>query len=231
MSDEELRDELVTVVGAGHETTATALAWAVERLLRTPRVLSAAAGVDRGRRGRLPRRRRSRRRCASRPVIVDVARKLTAPAEIGGYELPAGHARAAGDRRAALPRGPLSRSPTSSGPSASSTASADNYAWIPFGGGVRRCLGAAFAQYEMRVVLRDDPRARRAARPRPAPGAGQDPQHHAGARQGRPGGAGATAPHLLTVPCARLSRRCRPRPRRACSSRRAGRRRCCRRAW
>ena len=77
---------------------------------------------------------------------------------------------------------------------------ADSYAWIPFGGGVRRCLGAAFAQYEMRVVLRAILERADLRRPGPAPGAGQDPQHHAGAGQGRPGGAGATAPHLLTVP-------------------------------
>ena len=89
MSDRELRDELVTVVGAGHETTATALAWAIERLLRTPRVLarlreSIAAGEDEYLDATIKETLRAR------PVIVDVARKLTAPAEIGGYELPAG---------------------------------------------------------------------------------------------------------------------------------------------
>ena len=63
MSDHELRDELVTVLGAGHETTATGLAWAVERLARNPARAGAAARLARRRRGGLPRPPRSRRRC------------------------------------------------------------------------------------------------------------------------------------------------------------------------
>src|SRR4051794_20882264 len=87
MSDEELRDELVTVLGAGHETTATGLAWAMERLLRTPSVLarlreSIAAGEEDYLEATVKETLRTR------PVIVDVARKLTAPFAIGGYELP-----------------------------------------------------------------------------------------------------------------------------------------------
>ena len=119
MSDEELRDELVTVLGAGHETTATGLAWAMERLLRTPRALeklreSLAAGDDDYLGATVKETLRTR------PVIIDVARRLTAPAEIGGYDW----------SRAALrwPRSPPCTtarisfpSPTSSGPSASST--------------------------------------------------------------------------------------------------------------
>ena len=89
MSDEELRDELVTVVGAGHETTATALAWALERLLRTPRVLAPLqASIEAGEDDYLDATIKETLR--ARPVIVDVARKLTAAARIGGYELPAG---------------------------------------------------------------------------------------------------------------------------------------------
>ena len=89
MSDHELRDEMVTVLGAGHETTATGLAWAVERLVRNPAVLaklrdSLAAGEEDYLAATVKETLRSR------PVIVDVARKLTAPATIGGYELPAG---------------------------------------------------------------------------------------------------------------------------------------------
>jgi cytochrome P450 len=89
MSDQELRDEMVTVLGAGHETTATGLAWAVERLVRNPAVLaklreSLAAGDEEYLGATVKETLRAR------PVIVDVARKLKAPATIGGYELPAG---------------------------------------------------------------------------------------------------------------------------------------------
>jgi cytochrome P450 len=152
MSDEELRDELVTVLGAGHETTATALAWAMERLLRTPRALtrlreSIAAGEDDYLDATIKETLRAR------PVIVDVARKLTAPAQIGGYELPAGSF--------VLPaiaalhyRDDLFPEPEEFRPERFLGPRADTYVWIPFGGGVRRCIGAAFAEYEMRIVLR-----------------------------------------------------------------------------
>ncbi|HXF00454.1 MAG TPA: cytochrome P450 [Solirubrobacterales bacterium] len=152
MSDEELRDELVTVVGAGHETTATALAWAVERILRTPRVLARLrASVEAGEDDYLDATIKETLR--ARPVIVDVARKLTAPAEIGGYELSPG--------TFVLPaiaalhyREDLYPEPHEFRPERFLDGKVDNYAWIPFGGGVRRCVGAAFAQYEMRVILR-----------------------------------------------------------------------------
>jgi cytochrome P450 len=153
MSDRELRDELVTVLGAGHETTATALAWAFERLLRTPRVLaklreSVAAGEDDYLDATIKETLRAR------PVIVDVARKLAAPAEVGGYELPAG--------TFVLPaiagmhyREDLFPEPREFRPERFIEGKADTYAWIPFGGGTRRCVGAAFAQYEMRVIMRE----------------------------------------------------------------------------
>jgi cytochrome P450 family 135 len=152
MSDEELRDELVTVLGAGHETTATALAWAMERLLRTPRALRAlreslAAGEDDYLDATIKETLRAR------PVIVDVARKLTAAASIGGYELPAG--------TFVMPaiaamhyREDLFPNPEEFRPERFLEGKPDAYVWIPFGGGVRRCIGAAFAEYEMRIVLR-----------------------------------------------------------------------------
>src|SRR6266508_1701618 len=152
MSDRELRDELVTVIGAGHETTATALAWALERLLRNPRVLDRLReSIGNGEDDYLDATIKETLRI--RPVIVDVARKLTAPAEIGGYELPAG--------TFVLPaiaalhyRTDLYPDPHEFRPERFLDGHADAYAWIPFGGGVRRCLGAAFAQFEMRIVLR-----------------------------------------------------------------------------
>ena len=153
MSDAELRDELVTVLAAGHETTATGLAWAIERLLRTPRVLaklrdSIAAGEDDYLDATI------RETLRARPVIVDVARKLKAPAEIGGYQLPEGSFLMAAI--AALHyREDLFPEPEEFHPERFLEGKADNYAWIPFGGGVRRCIGAAFAEYEMRIVLRE----------------------------------------------------------------------------
>ena len=153
MSDAELRDELVTILGAGHETTATGLAWAMERLLRNPGVLnrlrdSLAAGEDEYLEATVKETLRTR------PVIVDVARKLTAPLRIGGYEVPAGCF--------VLPaiaalhyREDLFPEPEEFRPERFLEGKADTYAWIPFGGGVRRCIGAAFAEYEMRVVLRE----------------------------------------------------------------------------
>lgn len=153
MNDEELRDEMVTVLGAGHETTATGLAWAVERLVRNPAVLaklreSLAAG-DEEYLGAVVKET-----LRARPVIVDVARKLKAPATIGGYELPAG--------QFVLPaiaalhyREDLFPEPEQFRPERFLDTKADNYAWIPFGGGIRRCIGAAFAEYEMRTILRE----------------------------------------------------------------------------
>ena len=153
MSDAEIRDELLTLLVAGHETTATALSWAVERLVRHPEKLErlraeVLAGEDAYLTATIQETLRLR------PVIVLVIRKLTEPVEIGGYELPAG-ARVTPSIHLVhrdpetypepdrfLPERFLERPP-------------GTYTWIPFGGGVRRCLGAAFAQFEMAVVLRE----------------------------------------------------------------------------
>ena len=153
MNDRELRDEMVTVLGAGHETTATGLAWAVERLTHNPDVLarlreSLAAGEEDYLAATVKETLRSR------PVIVDVGRKLTAPATIGGYEMGAGSfvlaaISALHHRDDAFPE------PERFRPERFLDAKVDNYAWIPFGGGVRRCIGATFAEYEMRTILRE----------------------------------------------------------------------------
>jgi cytochrome P450 family 135 len=153
MNDEELRDELVTVLGAGHETTATGLAWAIERLTRNAAVLarlrdSLAAGDQEYLAATVKETLRSR------PVIVDVGRKLTAPASIGGYRLEAGTFVLAAI--AALRyREDCFPDPGAFRPERFLEAPVDNYAWIPFGGGVRRCIGASFAEFEMRTVLRE----------------------------------------------------------------------------
>ncbi|HET8814374.1 MAG TPA: cytochrome P450 [Solirubrobacterales bacterium] len=167
MDDQELRDELITVLGAGHETTATGLAWAVERLVRNPGVLrrlreSLAAGEEDYLAATVKETLRAR------PVIVDVARKLTAPATIGGYELPAG-AFVLAAIAALHYREDVFPDPHEFRPERFLDGKADNYAWIPFGGGVRRCIGAAFAEYEMRTILREfvQRAALRPADPRP----------------------------------------------------------------
>jgi cytochrome P450 family 135 len=157
----------VTVLVAGHETTATALAWAMERLLRAPRALRAlreslAAGEDRYLDATIKETLRAR------PVIIDVARKLTASASIGGYELPTGTF--VMPAIAALHyREDLFPQPEEFRPERFLDDKPDTYVWIPFGGGVRRCIGAAFAEYEMRVVLREfvERAELRAANPKP----------------------------------------------------------------
>jgi cytochrome P450 len=157
MSDEELRDELVTLLVAGHETTANALAWAVERLCRHPeklRRLTEEVRADES--GYLEAVVQETLRL--RPVISIVLRRLVEPMEIGGRLLPAGVSIAPSvhlvHRRADLYPQPHEFRPErfleQEGGRASNT-----YTWIPFGGGVRRCLGAAFAQFEMQTVLRE----------------------------------------------------------------------------
>jgi cytochrome P450 len=153
MSDAELRDELLTVIGAGHETTATALAWAVERLLRTPRVLERLRqSIASGEEDYLEATVRETLRI--RPVIIDVARKLTEPVAIGGYDLPAGSFVVPAIAGLHF-REDLYPEPEEFRPERFLDGRADNYAWIPFGGGIRRCVGAAFAEFEMRTILRE----------------------------------------------------------------------------
>jgi cytochrome P450 len=166
MSDAEIRDELLTLLVAGHETTATALSWAIERLVRHPEKLErlrdeTLAGEDAYLTATIQETLRLR------PVIVLVIRRLTEPVELGGYELPAGASvtpsihlvhrdpRIYPEPNRFLPERFLDEPP-------------GTYTWIPFGGGIRRCLGASFAQFEMQVVLRELV-ARRALEPaRPA---------------------------------------------------------------
>ena len=153
MSDAELRDELVTVLAAGHETTATGLAWAVERLLRSPEVLarlrdSLAAGEDEYLEATI------RETLRARPVLVNVARRLAAPLEIDGYELKAGTyvmaAIAALHYREDLFPEPESFRPERFLDGPAPTARLDSLRRR-----CRRCIGASFAEYEMRIVLRE----------------------------------------------------------------------------
>jgi cytochrome P450 len=153
MSDAEIRDELLTLLVAGHETTATALSWAMERLTRHPEKLERLrAEVEAGGEEYLTATIQETLRL--RPVIVVVLRKLTEPVELGGYELPAGASVAPCIHL--IHRDPeIYPEPNSFRPERFLENPPGTYTWIPFGGGVRRCLGAAFAQFEMAVVLRE----------------------------------------------------------------------------
>ncbi len=148
MTDRELRDELMTLLVAGHETTATALSWALERLARHP---SAWERLRDGDEAYLDAVIKETLRL--RPVLAIVVRRLKAPMEIGGYELPAGVGVAPCiflvHRRA-----DLYPDPHAFRPERFLEQPAGTYTWIPFGGGVRRCLGASFALFEMATVLR-----------------------------------------------------------------------------
>ena len=151
MDDAEIRDQLMTLLLAGHETTATGLAWTIDLLVRHPAVLDRlVAEIDDGEQAYL--RAVVTESLRLRPVVPLAGRRLVAPLRVDGHELPPGtdvtpaiwlaHTRA--DRYpepfAFRPERFLDGAPTTS-------------AWVPFGGGVRRCIGAAFAEMEMRVAL------------------------------------------------------------------------------
>ena len=119
-------------------------------------------------------------------MVTDVGRKLTREIELGGYRIPAG-ALVMPAITAIHFREDLYPDPTSSARSASSKGRLSHYTWIPFGGGVRRCIGASFAQFEMRVIIRTIlERAQLRAADRPA-GAIEATQRHRGPGTRMPG--------------------------------------------
>lgn len=149
LDDAELRDHLVTLLAAGHETTAGSLAWALERLARAPDVLARLRDSDDAWLDAVVKET-----LRIRPVLTVAPRKLAAPLRVDGHELPAGvhvapciylvHRREDlyPDALAWRPQRWLGTDPP------------ESFVWIPFGGGVRRCVGAAFATMEMAEVLR-----------------------------------------------------------------------------
>jgi cytochrome P450 family 135 len=167
MSDAEIHDELLTLLVAGHETTATALSWAVERLIRHPAKLERLrAEVEAGEDTYLTATIQETLRL--RPVIVLVLRRLTEAIELGGYRLPAGVTVAPSIHL--VHRDPtIYPEPEAFRPERFLETPPGTYTWIPFGGGVRRCLGAAFAQQEMAIVLRELVARRRISPTDPAP--------------------------------------------------------------
>ncbi|MEK6606918.1 MAG: cytochrome P450 [Myxococcota bacterium] len=155
MTDADLRDEMMTLLLAGHETTATTLTWIVHRLLENPDVLARL-------RDELPEGRDPatceyldavvREAMRLTPIIPIVGRKLLAPARIGALALPAGVVVApciylAHRRADAWP------DPERFDPARFLGKKVSPYSFLPFGGGARRCLGMAFAMFEMKLVV------------------------------------------------------------------------------
>ena len=153
LSDRELRDELLTLVLAGHETTANQLAWTFERLTRTPEPYARLREETRSGDGDEYVEATIYESMRVRPVIPGVARRVKVPWRLGEYRVPANTPVAISiallhhrpdiypDPFAFRPERFLGRSP-------------GTYTWIPFGGGIRRCLGASLAMIEQQIVLR-----------------------------------------------------------------------------
>ncbi|WP_093118040.1 cytochrome P450 [Thermoleophilum album] len=151
LSDEELRDELVTLLVAGHETTATALAWGLERLARHPEV------VERLRRevasgGHAYRDATVQEILRLRPVIPLVVRLLKQPVALGPWSLPAGVV-VAPAIYLVHKRPDVYPEPMRFRPERFLERPPGTYTWLPFGGGVRRCIGASLAQLELALAL------------------------------------------------------------------------------
>ncbi|RYE78976.1 MAG: cytochrome P450 [Myxococcales bacterium] len=148
LTDEELRDQLVTLLLAGHETTASALSWTLHELAKDPdQQARARAGDDRYLEAVLKEGMRLH------PVIPMVVRCLMAPATVGGLDLPAGTNVAASILLAH--DDPQSHpDPEAFRPERFLGDEVHPNTWIPFGGGVRRCIGAGFSLMEGTVVLR-----------------------------------------------------------------------------
>jgi cytochrome P450 len=153
MTDAELRDELFTMLSAGHETTATGLSFAFDLLLRSPQVLARLRSEIEDGDGDAYLDAVVKETLRLRPVIDAAERTLTRPRLVAGWELPAGVKVYPGIalvhmREDLYPRAGEFR------PERFLDDRAESYAWLPFGGGIRRCLGAALAATEMAEVLR-----------------------------------------------------------------------------
>jgi cytochrome P450 family 135 len=151
MSDRDLRDQLVTLLLAGHETTATALAWTFDLLLRHPAVLARlSAEIDAGEDAYL--RAVAWESLRLRPVVPLAGRRLASELQSGDLSLPVG-----ADVTPAIwlthTSADLYPEPFAFRPERFLDGPPSGYGWIPFGGGIRRCLGASFAEFELRVVL------------------------------------------------------------------------------
>jgi cytochrome P450 len=154
MSPQELRDELMTLLVAGHETTASELAWAFERLAREPAVVARLVEEIDGDAGDAYLTATVQETLRRRPVLPNAAPRLVKqPVEIGGWEYPAGVCVIANSYL--VQHDPeIYPEPYEFRPERFLHEAPGTYTWIPFGGGRRRCLGASFAMLEMKLVLR-----------------------------------------------------------------------------
>ncbi|MGN6588060.1 MAG: cytochrome P450, partial [Solirubrobacterales bacterium] len=152
LSDGEIRDELLTLVLAGHETTANSLAWAWERLVRTPEAHERLVEAVRSGDGEEAVEAVITETMRSRPVVPIVGRRVKLPWRLGDYAVPA-------DTPVLISilllhhREDLYPEPFAFRPERRLDRKPGTYEWLPFGGGIRRCLGAALAMAEQRVVL------------------------------------------------------------------------------
>ncbi len=152
LTDGEIRDELITLVLAGHETTANSLAWAWERLVRTPNAHERLVEAVRSGEGAEEVEATIVETMRSRPVVPIVGRRVKLPWRLGDYAVPA-------DTPVLISilllhhREDLYPEPFAFQPERWLDRKPGTYEWLPFGGGIRRCLGAALAMAEQRVVL------------------------------------------------------------------------------
>ena len=152
MTDAELRDELVTLLLAGHETTATSVAWAIERLVRHPEKLARlVAEIDAGD-GDAYMQAVISETLRVRPVVPLVVRVLQQPLRVGGRELPAG-TRVVPSIYLTNRNPRVYEAPEEFRPERFLENPPETFSWIPFGGGIRRCIGASFATLEMKLIL------------------------------------------------------------------------------
>jgi cytochrome P450 family 135 len=147
LDEESLLDQLTTLLMAGHDTSTTALVWAVERLVRHPRALARAREDEDYLDAVIKETLRLR------PVLPAVTRRTSRPVELAGHPLPAGVTVMPCIRLAHLSPEHYS-DPEAFRPERFLEGEGSGYTWIPFGGGSQRCIGASFALVQMRIVLR-----------------------------------------------------------------------------
>lgn len=173
LSDEELRNELMTLVLAGHETTANTIAWTFERLTRNPAAYARLRDEVRSGQSTEYLDAVIHESMRARPVIPLLAREVTVPWRFGGFAVPAGSVVAISvlllhHREDVYPE------PLAFRPERFLGVKPGTYTWIPFGGGIRRCLGAALAMAEMRTVISEIVRRTDLVATDPAP---ESPRH------------------------------------------------------